>query len=222
MKFICVPLYGCYNICILYCGCGGRGLVLKWVGHTAGGRSLILIMLYYEAFKRARICPWIEFLNDVSHPNCEAQHRLTSYVRFLLNDVLQFLTVSNCVWFLHGIQKCCYTSRTRDAGAHTHTHTERVPAAWQHIQLFEIWAEIHEEEAEQATGKRKQYSEVGGLKAVNIMVQGHTSTNTCLHSPNSLWLWPKSCPCWSAWILATGDLWKSWKFAEQAGRQSER
>lgn len=51
------PLYGRYNICILYCGCGGRGLVLKWVGHTAGGRSLILTMLYYKAFKRTKICP---------------------------------------------------------------------------------------------------------------------------------------------------------------------
>lgn len=25
-----------------------------------------------------------------------------------------------CVWLLHVIQKCCYTSRTRDAGTHTH------------------------------------------------------------------------------------------------------
>lgn len=159
------PLYGCCNICILYCGGSGRGLVLKWVGHTAGGRSLILTILHYKAFKRTKICPWIEFLNDVSHPNCE----------------VQLPSVSNCfcVWLLHVIQKCCYTSRTRDAGTHTHTHTERVPAAWQRVQLSEIWAEIHKEKEEQATGKRKQSSEVGGLKAVNIMVQGHKLTHVC-------------------------------------------
>lgn len=30
---------------------------LKGVGHNVGGKSLILIMLYYKAFKRTKICP---------------------------------------------------------------------------------------------------------------------------------------------------------------------
>lgn len=52
------------------------------------------------------------------------------------------------------------------------TYTEGVPAAWQRVRLAEIQAEEHKEEEEH---RKKEVSGVGGLKAVNIVVQIRTS-----------------------------------------------